>query len=279
MSPTRPLTVPSPAADAAVTRLRSDFGQRIRDARLARRWSTAELGIRAGVSRWAVYMAERADAVSLDVMARLATALSLRLEIHLADPRRRQPAAHLADPVHSAMGELEVAHLRQLSLSVAIDEPYQHYQFAGRADVVAWDVAARALLHIENRTRFPNLQETAGSFNAKRAYLGRVLGDRLGVRAWRSEVHVMVALWSAETLHALRLRSVSFRAICPDEPLGFAGWWQGDPPATGKRSELVVLDPVAAGRQRLWIGLDAALTARPRHRGYADVARLLTRAG
>jgi transcriptional regulator with XRE-family HTH domain len=261
MSPTRPLSPTSSAAEAAVIRLRSDFGQRIRDARLARRWSTAELGVRAGVSRWAVYVAERADAVSLDVMVRLATALGLRLEIDLADPRRRQPVARLADPVHSAMGELEVAHLRQLSFPIAIDEPYQHYQFAGRADVVAWDIPTRA-----------------GSFNAKRAYLGRVLADRLGVGAWRSETHVIVALWSAEILHALRLRSESFRAICPDEPLGFAGWWQGEPPATGKRSEFVVFDPLAAGRQRRWLGLDAGLTARARHRGYADVARLLTRA-
>ena len=54
------------------------------------------------------------------------------------------------------MGEYEASHLRALGFKVGIDEPYQHYQFAGRADLVAWDVDARAFLHIENGTRFPD---------------------------------------------------------------------------------------------------------------------------
>jgi len=197
----------------------------------------------------------------------------------MVDPKRRQRRSNLsADPVHSAVGELESGHLRKLGFPVAIDEPYQHFQFAGRADVIAWDVAARALLHIENRTRFPNVQETAGSFNAKRAYLGRVLAERFGIQRWQSETHVIVALWSAEILHALRSRSETFRALCPDEPAAFAGWWGGHAPARGTRRELVVLDPLAKGRQRSWISLADALTARPRYHGYADVARLLGRA-
>jgi hypothetical protein len=44
----------------------------------------------------------------------------------------------------------------------------QFYQFAGRADVVAWNVEERALLHIEIRTRFPDLQEMAGSTSVSR---------------------------------------------------------------------------------------------------------------
>jgi hypothetical protein len=226
-----------------------------------------------------VYLIERGEPISVVALARLADALGLRLEAELVDPRRRQatPALH-SDPVHSAMGELEAGHLRPMGFPVAIDEPYQHYQFAGRADVLAWDGDARALLHIENRTRFPDLQDMAGSFNAKRAYLGRVLADRLGVGAWRSETHVIVALWSAEVVHALRLRTESFRAICPDAPHGFEAWWMGEPPDAGKTSELVMMDPLARGRQRRFVGLEDALTVRPRHSGYAEVAQLLTHA-
>ncbi|MEP7378691.1 MAG: helix-turn-helix transcriptional regulator [Chloroflexota bacterium] len=278
MSPKRLAVPPSPAAEAAVARLRSEFGRLIRDARLARLWSTADLGARAGVSRWAIYLAERGDAVSLEVMARVATALGLRMEVDLVDPRRRQLTGRPSDPVHSAMGEHEAAHLRRHGRAMGLDEPYQHYQFAGRADFLAWDVEARALLRIENRTRFPDFQEMAGSFNAKRAYLSRVLADRVGVNSWRSETHVIAALWSAEVLHSLRLRSESFRALCPEEPLGLESWWNGQPVVAGKRSELVVIDPLATARHRPWIGLEESLTARPRHRGYADVARLLARA-
>ncbi|MBA2255354.1 MAG: hypothetical protein H0W07_09595 [Chloroflexi bacterium] len=76
------------------------------------------------------------------------------------------------------MGELEARHLREAGFAIAVDEPYQHYQFAGRADLLAWDVEQRALLHCENRTLFPDMQGTAGAWNAKRAYLARVIaGD------------------------------------------------------------------------------------------------------
>ena len=176
------------------------------------------------------------------------------------------------------MGELEAAHLRRLGFAVGMDEPYQHYQFAGRADVIAWDLGRQALLHIENRTRFPDFQEMAGAFNAKRAYLGRVLAERLGVGRWCSETHAIVALWSSEVVHALRLRTDSFRTLCPDPPTSLESWWAGEPPTIGKRSCLVALDPLAPARKRLWIGLENALANLPRHRGYADVARLLARA-
>jgi transcriptional regulator with XRE-family HTH domain len=276
MSPAQFHIPASSAVEAAIGRIWVHFGTQIRDARLARRWTVTYLARRAGVSRTSVYTTERGDPVSLEAAVRIAGALGLRLELDLAGPRSRQvPSIRQADPVHSAMGELEAGHLRRPLFGVALDEPYQHYQFAGRADVVAWDLEARALLHIENRTRFPDLQAVAGSYNAKRAYFGRVIADRLGVKGWASETHVLAALWSAEVLHALRVRPESFRAICPDGPAAFEAWWAGAPARSGKTSALIVLDPLASGRQRLFIGLDAVAAARPRYRGYADAATRL----
>ena len=252
------------------------LGARLNEARRDRRLSVARLADEAGVSRGLVYLALRGEPVSLDACLRMVGALKLRLEWELVDPRKRSvPAFRQKDLVHSAMGEFEAAHLHALGLPMSIDEPYQHYQFAGRADLVAWDVEAQALLHIENRTRFPDLQEAAGAYNAKRAYLGEAIGERIGITRWRSETHVMVALWSAEVLHSLRLRTESFRALCPDEPTAFDGWWSGKPPIGGRVSTLVVLDPLAAGRQRPFISLEDALKARPRHAGYAEVAARL----
>lgn len=112
----------------------------------------------------------------------------------------------------------------------------------------------------------------AGSYNAKRAYLGRVMAERIGIRGWTSETHVIAALWSAEVLHALRLRTESFRSICPDSVESVVDWWDGALPPAGHRSVLVVLDPLSGGRQRAFVGLDHALTVRPRYRGYADAA-------
>ena len=255
------------------------FGLQVRDARLDRHLSVRELARRADISAGMVYRVEAGKVASTQTANRIAGALGRRAELQLVDPRRRGERPNLAaDPVHSAMGELEAAHLRRLGYQVGIDEPYQHYQFAGRADVVAWDGAARALLHIENRTRFPDHQETAGSFNSKRAYLGAAIAERAGIGSWRSETHVIAALWSAEVLHALRLRRESFRSICADPPIGFEQWWRGDPPGSGVTSTLIVLDPIASPRQRLFVGLDEAMGTRPRHPGYAAAARAPTHA-
>ena len=278
MSP-RSLTRPaSDAVRATLDRVWAGFGTQIRDARLIRRWSTRRLADEAGLSRSLVYLAERGEPISAEAAVRLTLALGLRLELDVVDPRRRPALAprRAEDPVHAAMAELEARHLRRLGFTVAIDEPYQHYQFAGRADVLAWDVSVRSLLHLENRTRFPNLGEIAGSWNAKRAYLAGVIANRLGLgRGFGSVTHTMVALWSAEVLHVLRLRTETFRSLCPDANDAFAGWWRGQPPERGEWSALIVLDPSASGRERQFLGLEEALGARPRVRGYADaVARL-----
>jgi hypothetical protein len=227
-----------------------------------------------------VYRVEAGGPASLQTAARLGVALERRVELELQERRGRVTARPnlSVDVVHSAMGEIEAAQLRRRGYGVGLDEPYQHYQFAGRADVVAWDLERRALLHLENRTRFPDFQEMAGAYNAKRAYLAAALAARLGVRRWASESHVIVALWTSEILHSLRLRTASFRALCPDGEERFAAWWAGSPPSSGATSSLVVLDPTATLRQDLFIDLDRALAARPRHRGYAEARAALDRA-
>jgi hypothetical protein len=179
------------------------------------------------------------------------------------------------------MGEIEAAHLRGVGYDVSLDEPYQHYQFAGRADVVAWSVEHAALLHIENRTRFPDIQDSFGSFNAKRRYLAGEIGARAGVDRWRSETHVVVALWSAEVLRSLRAHAASFGSVCPDALEAFEEWWIGCPPAAGRRSILVVFDPMTGRRsdRRRWVGLAEVPGLRPRYRDYAGAAAELRRVG
>lgn len=270
----------TPSARAALSRMSVSGGTSLRDERLRRQLTLEQLAERAGLGRSTAQRAEAGEPVSLETYARLGTALSLRPELLFADPARRDArASDNGDVVHAAMGDLEARHMRQFAFGVAIDEPYQHFQFAGRADAVAWNVDARAMLHIENRTRFPNLQEAAGAYNAKRAYFPAALADRLRLRGgWLSVTHALVVLWSSEALHPVRLRRATFGALCPDPIDAFDAWWRGTPPAAGVSSILVVLDPAAdLGRRRRFVGLDAVDRIDPRYRNYAHAATALSR--
>jgi transcriptional regulator with XRE-family HTH domain len=200
----------------AVLAIAGHLGALVHNERVRRSWTLRELAGRAGVSVGMAHRVEAGGPASLETYVRLASALALRPSFELVDTRRRVSTARLEDPVHAAMGEVLAGRLASAGFEVALDEPYQHFQFAGRADVLAWSIGAEALLHIENRTRFPNQQEAFGSYNAKRRYLPAVMAQRLGLRrGWQAVSHAMVALWSAEALHAIRIRTASFRAVCP----------------------------------------------------------------
>jgi hypothetical protein len=248
-------------------------GQAVRDERTRRGLTLRDCAERAGVSAALVQTLESGGSASLEAWARVATALELRPELILEAPRRR-PALRSTDPVHSAMGELQAAHFHKLGFRVAIDEPYQHFQFAGRADLVAWDLERQALLHLENRTRFPDIQDALGSYGAKRAYLPKVLADRFGISrtGWRVVTHAIVALWSAEVLHTLRLRSETFRSACPDPADAFEAWWGGGIPTEERSTSTLVLFDPNPGRRATFAGVAALSTVRPRYRGYADAA-------
>ena len=256
-------------------------GNEIRAERRRRGLTLIELAAAAGVSVSVTHGIESGRPARLETYVRLACALRLRLAVDLIDPHRREPgSARAEDPVHASMGEIEAARLRSFGYAIGVDEPFQHFQFSGRADLVAWSLEQGALLHIENRTRFPNLQEAFGSFNAKRAYLGNELAERVGRRRWQSETHVMVALSSAEVLHELRLHRSTFEGVLADEPDAFDRWWDGQPPQSGSRTALVIFDPIGGGPGRpRWVGLADLATVKPRYRGYAEALDALREAG
>jgi transcriptional regulator with XRE-family HTH domain len=276
----------SSAATSALARMAMEAGGQAHDERLRRGWTLRDLADRAGVSPAVVHELETGHTVSLESIARIGTALGRRPSLALADPRdrssgNRPPRLDGEDFVHAAMGEVEARALARAGRTIAIDEPYQHYQFAGRADVLAWD--DENLLHIENRTRFPNIQEAAGAYNAKRQYLAGALADRAGIgpRGWRSVTHVMAALWSSEVIHAVRLRRASFTALCPDPADALEAWLAAEPPRGGTTSTLVLLDPTVpfGSRRRTIAPFVEPPRLDPRHRGYADAAELLRRPG
>jgi transcriptional regulator with XRE-family HTH domain len=269
------------AARAALRRIGVEAGAALRAERVARHLTLREVASRAGIAASTLHRLEAGDLATLESYADVAVGLGGRPSLAFEFTRSGRSAGRRRDEdfVHSAMGELEAAHFRGHGFPLAIDEPYQHYQFAGRADFVAWDLDRRALLHVENRTQFPNLQDVAGSFNAKRAYLPAILAERLLPRgAWQSVVHAIVALWSSEVLHTARLRTSTFTAICPGDLKLFDDWWTGSPPDGPGGSVFVLLDPaMSVGRGRRYVGIEAVGRVRGRYRDYAEAASLLRR--
>ncbi len=275
MSPRRPSPTPPANVVTALARLRVSLADEIRTERLRRRWTLRQLAEAAGLSVGQAHAAESGQAVSLETYCRLSVALGQRLEFDLRNVRVRAGRYEdTADLVHSAMGERQVVDLQRLGFKTGVDEPYQHFQFAGRADVLAWDLPSRALLHIENRTMFPDMQAVAGSWNAKRQYLPPELGKRLGVRRWASITHLMAALWTDEVVVQLRQRQSTFKALCPDGQAAFDAWWSGRPPASGVTSTLVMFDPSGSHKPR-HVGYEEAIGSKAPYRGYADAARLI----
>lgn len=280
MSPARHLQPALQPPRAALERIRAMVGVALYEERIRRRMTLRDVAERARVSVSVVHDVEQGRSASLDSWLRIGGAFGARFDVSVTDPRGRPLGPRMEsdgqDLVHAAMCDALARRLQRSGFDVALDEPYQHFQFAGRADVLAWDAAARHLLHVECRTRFPNLQAALGSYGAKRAYLPRSFAARAGVTGrWRSVSHVMAVLWSSEAIHAIRLRQASFRATCPSSTEAFDSWLAGRPPALGESSALVLFDPVAGGRRRAFVGLDSLAGVRPRYRGYAEAATAL----
>ncbi len=281
MSPFRTVQPATPAVLARATAICAALGAQVRAARVRRRWTTERLALEAGTSRSLVYLVERGDTTTIETYARFGSALGLRLEVSLEDPRTKARPGRAEDPVHAAIVEVLAARYAAQGRLVGADEPFQHFQFAGRADVTATDPVGPDLLHHEVKTAIPNLGELAGAWNVKRQYLAQALADRHAIPGgFRSVTHVLTIAWTADCLHVLRLRGATIRSLGPDAPDAFARWWDGARPvATGITSTVVVFDPVERPRAPAWAPVDDLGALRPRHRGYADLLRELRDVG
>lgn len=270
-----------PVAAARMSSIAAALGAQVREARLRRRWTTERLATEAGISRTLVYLVERGGQSTLETYARLGAALGLRLEASFADRRVSGRPRGDEDPVHSAIVEMLASRYSAQGRQVTADEPFQHYQFAGRADLAVIDLTGPDLLHHEVKTAIPNVGELAGAWNVKRQYLARALADRRAApHGFRTVTHVLTIAWTADCLHAVRLREASIRSLGPDDSGAFEAWWRGDVPAVPRVTATVVLiDPVERPRASAWAPIADLPSSRPRHAGYASLLSALRAAG
>src|SRR3954451_19517802 len=115
MCPLRRSEPMSRSASRHLTRMAADAGEQVRDARLRREWTIAELGRRAGLGVGTVHRVESGGPATPATSPRRATVLALRPALDLAPGRPAGAASRrprdAEDLVHAAMGELEAGAL------------------------------------------------------------------------------------------------------------------------------------------------------------------------
>lgn len=280
--------------DVEVGRVASLLGTTIREERRRRGMTLSDVAQRAQVAVASVHRVEAGAHGSLEMYVRLADALDKVLDVDLVRKAAGTDTSSEADEpataglfvrtdgtdiVHAAMGEQEATVIGAHGVRVGVDEPWQHYRFSGRADVIGWHVRQRALLHIENKTRIPDVQDAIGRFNSTRTYLAGAVWERLAMDGPPLvETHVLVALWSSEMVDVLRRHPGTFSAAFPSSPDAFHEWWSGGVPRRGVTTSLVLLDPFAAGADPRFASLEEALRGlRARVSGYAAAAEQVRR--
>ena len=173
----------------------TNIARAMRTLRLARGWSQAALGARAGVSRELVSRLERDDVagVTLGSVDRIATALgaSLRatLSWHGAELDRLMDARHAA--LQAAVSKL----LTELGWVVRVEVSFNHFGDRGRVDILALHPRVRVVLVIEIKSALGDLQETVGRLDVK-TRLGRQLAREVG---WTDVAAIVPALVILDT--------------------------------------------------------------------------------
>ena len=157
------------------------FGNTIRAARIKRRWRQKDLSDRAGVSRTAVWRAERGrlEEMTLIAIRRICEPLEIRVELQ---PRSRgADLDRLVNARHSALHE-SVA--RALSRDFPTWEMAHEVSFSiwgerGVIDLLMWHPGRRALLIIELKTEIVDTGELLGTMD-RRVRLARKIAEERG---------------------------------------------------------------------------------------------------
>jgi transcriptional regulator with XRE-family HTH domain len=234
------------------------FGGAIRQARLDRQWSQADLAAAAGLSRSTVVRVEAGDldSMPLRTVRRIAAPVQIRVEL---TPRSRGAfVERIVNARHAALAERVLAWLGSVPGWVVRPEvSFNIWGERGAVDVLAWHAATATLIVIELKTAIVDVGELLGTLGRK-VRLAPQIAAELG---WRPRTVSTVLILGEGSTNRRRLaeHQATFRAVLPDDARRLRGWLRS---------------PVGAVSLMTFLSDDRPGNARS---GFATLSRLPTR--
>ena len=174
------------------------LGSAIRLIRQRRRWTQAELGARAGVSKSTISRIERGHVRSLAVATIQDVAGELDIRVDLVPRWRSGDLDRMLNRQHSNLHELVARWFGDVlpEWVLAPEVSFSIYGERGVIDILAWHPGRRALLIIELKTDIVDVNELVGSAD-RRKRLARTIAAE---RGWDpASVSVWVIVGSSRT--------------------------------------------------------------------------------
>ena len=200
------------------------FGTAVRTVRQRRGWRQADLAAKAGTSQATISRIERGHpgSQSLDTLRRVGAALDMRVE--LVGRWRGGDLDRLLNARHSRLHEVVAEEFarRVPAWRLAPEVSFSIYGERGVIDLLAWNLAHRALLVIELKTDIADVNELIGTFDRKVRLAWRVAEERgwdpVAVSGW---VIVAPGRTNRERIAA---HGAMLRAAFPMDGRGIGSW-------------------------------------------------------
>jgi transcriptional regulator with XRE-family HTH domain len=262
--------------DLTRSRIGTELGRVVRDARRLIGWSQRDLATRAGASQAAIWRLETGQPghIDLTLVEGVMEALGLRATIgiegrHLDDRRRQR------DGLHAVVNGFTARRLARLGWATATEVQIGDQHPRGWIDLLAFRPEDRALVVDEAKTEIPDMGglQRSLSFYAREA---REVAAGLGWSA-RSLTVLVVGLDSEAMARRLADNRALVEQAFPGSVPAMAAWL-ADPGAPAPRGwTFALVDPTVRGEA--WLRPTTLGTRRrpPAFRDYADAASRLLR--
>lgn len=219
------------------------LGLGFRALRQRRRWTQAQLGAKARVSRSAIWRIERgrADRVAVHALVRVAAALDARIDVRLL--WQGEGLDRLLDAHHADLVDRVLELLTSSEWDVATEVSFNVRGERGSIDILAFHRPTGSLVVIEVKSVVPDMQSMLAGLDRK----GRLARDIARERGWHvtTVTRILVLPDNRTARRRVDLHGATFRTALPARTVEIRRWIRR--PDGTKHGVLFVPDAPDAG--------------------------------